>query len=396
MSNLRNFEEEEEVTEVLPKINLGNVVVQHIAQASSNNLDTQTFEIDGVNEDNWGEEKVQEILKRSNWKILKKNLGKNLSLTGKQFVVVEKFEDKFYIDFIVPWNYEILGDEIIIFEGLTGKNYRNKNDISCQEIIKYRKNENGKVTYQFGYYDFDKNSDTVKFIPVKKQIVTSWTIIPVVIFKNNADSTSDVNNGNCAGIVETLNYISNILVSEVRDSKTFVAINSNLGKKLDERKIKEAQKEGVIKLPSPDSVMGQVIVPIQFSAVQIQQNLITVSKLQDDLLKFTFSFRDTYETGTNKHNAEVAISNQAAIEYLDFKREIRENDWSKVFQIILMVLKKDYKTKPKVKISLSEISENQIKATDTALVSKMQTESNLEIAKLNAKTRKASGAGNEN
>ena len=375
-----------------PTINHGNMLVNHIAQVASNNLDTQKFFIDEKDEDVWGDEEVQNVFKRSRWKILKKNIGKNLSLQGEVAVVVEILQKKVYIDTIKINNYEMLGSILYFFEGFTGKIVQAENKKWEHEIIRYTINKEGKVEHLFGHYELNEKQKKYEFVADTKPNVTTWTIIPVVLFRNNADKTSDVLNGNCGGLVQTINSISNKLILEVRDAKTFTAVNQNFAQSLTEPKFRTAQAKGFLPITDPDSMLSNVIFPIQFSNVQIQQNLLTIDKLQDDLLKLTFTFRDTYNTGTNKHNAEVAISNQAAIEYLNFKREIREQDWSSLFQVLLMVLKKKYKNvTPKVKIKLSEMTENQIKATNAAIVAEAQAKGNIEAAEIIARAKAKEG-----
>lgn len=77
---------------------------------------------------------------------------------------------------------------------------------------------------------------------------------------------------------------------------------------------------------SPDSTLQVPLTQLTGSIATIQQLLLQYNYLEDKILKYSFTMRETSNTGTNKHNLEVAAHNQAAFEYIINKKRLRELD----------------------------------------------------------------------
>jgi hypothetical protein len=104
--------------------------------------------------------------------------------------------------------------------------------------------------------------------------------------------------------------------------------------------------------------------------------------LEKMLYKACLSFKNPEETGTNKHNPQIANFYNEVIENMDNKREIREEDYKSFFQMLSIILFNKINENIEVIIPLSPLMKNLIKASDPHGIVKIQTKSAEKIAKL--------------
>lgn len=128
---------------------------------------------------------------------------------------------------------------------------------------------------------------------------------------------------------------------------------------------KEKANGGMINTTSPDGQLGNALGALISGSQTPLLNQTNINFIEDKILKYTFTTRDSISTGTNKHNAEIATFNQFAIEYLIDKLEIRQEDYAHFYAILGMFDGKEFNPADvTVEIQISEIVRNLIDASN--------------------------------
>jgi hypothetical protein len=100
------------------------------------------------------------------------------------------------------------------------------------------------------------------------------------------------------------------------------------------------------------------------------------------IYKACLSFRNPEDTASNKHNTQISTFYNDVIEYLDNKREIREEDYKEFFEMVGLILFNKLIEDIKITIPLSPLMKNLIKASDPHGVAKIQAASAEKIANI--------------
>ena len=372
------------------ELNLGDVVIRRINNLSVINLEKMLFNISGFSKKQ--KEQIDTLLKKSRWTKIKKNLGYKLASEGSGALILEKIEDKYFILNFNIIHFKRIGDSVVWAEGWSENQYYDKNiNSTYPTYYKYYKKNNKvykSIEYEVEEYVLDPITNDSEWKPVMK-VLQKWTLtnlpeIPIQIFENNEVAASELAYAGAHSIVDNLNYFSNELAKEWLQTKTLALSNKMVNQGIEEYEYWRGKERGYLTFTQPDT---QSIPSLSVAAPEpssLLNNLALQDYYERALYKACLSFRNPEETSSNKHNTQISTFYNDVIEYLDNKREIREQDYSSFFVIVGKILfKKELEIK--VKIPLSPLMKNLIKASDPHGVAKIQAASNEKIAEIRDK-----------
>lgn len=312
-------------------VNLGSSLAKVIAQDSANKLDSNDQLVNGTEVTNFFPDEIKQALHKSKWKRLRKRLGKRLSLDGKVSVQIDLLNGMPYVSMGTLFNYtEYAGNLVEVVLMATG--IYKVDGIEYQEYERFYI-EDGVVKKMNGYY-IDK--EWVLSADTEVSVFPSYiTKIPVQIFWNNEDGVSDVENTNMRSALEELNEFSNRMERLQTLSELGLIFNRNMTGKSGKEMVKSFKETGTAEVNGMDSQLGSGIDAKGALGYTLELAQLT-DWLEDKIMKYTFTTRDTIASGSNKHNAEVGMFNQFAIEYLLDKKEIREEDYKDFYKLLAM------------------------------------------------------------
>lgn len=344
----------------------GETITSFIAQDSANKLDSREQEIVGTITDT-----MQKALDNSKFKRLRKQLGKYLSLSGYAALSVDIINGEPFISVSEkPVFKEVAGKLIEVVLSTANKVVI---DNTSYDLYERYFLSNGRVIKENGI-----STDKDGWVVQGEQIIlpANITRIPVKIFANNEDLLSDIDNVRMGTAIKQLSKMYERLPNTMELSQIGLLVNRNMsGGKSAKDILKEYRDTGTIEVNGMDSQLGAGIQPIGSMGYSIEL-IAVIDWLEDKIFKFTFTTRDTTSSGTNKHNAEIGMFNQFAIEYLIDKKEIREEDYADFYSILSMM--SGTPTQYTVTLKISEVLQNMLDSMnpETPEVSEIITEDN--------------------
>lgn len=331
----------------------GSTIEKFISQDSANKLDSREQLIDGK------EMKVAlgtmtlDVLKKSEWKRLRKRLGKQLSILGQASIQVDIIDGQPFVSLGKLISYtKIAGElkEVILDAEYVIEHLEQGYPVYERFFI-----EDGTIKKMFGIKvdgEWIIDGDIVSY-------PSTVTRIPVKIFANNEDEVSDINNTNMWWAINQLNNFTDKIEDTQLKSQFGLLVNRNMtGGKTAAELMNELREKGTITVNGIDSQLGAGVNPIG-SVGYVTELAFLIDWLEDKVMKYTFTTRDTTASGTNKHNAEIGMFNQFAIEYLMDKKEIREEDYADFYNILGMFTGDSVET---VELQISQVLQNMLDA----------------------------------
>ena len=221
-------------------------------------------------------------------------------------------------------------------------------------------NEGGRVVKETLNTPHDKTKDIV----ITDQFIypASVTRIPVEVIYNNERGLSDIGNVKMWDAIAELDYHAKEFGVEWMVSRTLWLDNHNFGDGQLRKWIEDDNR--VLPVESYKSKFQDPITMASAGTPTVTQAMVDINFIEQKVLKYTFSNVDTIATGSNKFNKEIDKFNQDANEYLENKRESREESYSflisKLIEILFALRKKvKYEDKDKVfiKLKLSDLEQ---------------------------------------
>ncbi len=333
------------------KWDLGHSLELFISQDSTNKLDSREQLIDGVELNNY--QPFKEVFHRSRWRRLRKRLGKLLSLQGKAAVSIEIVDDIPYLELNQVHSYRMIGNRLLEFWGTTDIMHEYDNNLYPVYTKWYFKE--GGVYKEYTY----KTKDSGWLLYADPIHLKDIDYIPVGMFFNNEDGLSDIDNTAMWDAINTLNYHTNEITKEWDMSKTTFAVNAMYNPSYGVKNMEDEKADNrMIISKSPDGQLQSAIAPLIGGTQNMLYSQSNINFVEDKILKYTFTVRDSTATGTNKQTSEIAQFNAVALEYLVDKREIREEDYKHFYNVLSKFLGLD--KVEKVEILVSELVENLI------------------------------------
>lgn len=329
-------------------INLGNSMMYHIAQQASNKLDSKTHLLNKKPINESIPEKMIQTLEENRFLFLKRKLGKKLSLDGISALVIQQDEQtntEIYMS--SPIDFRIIRNKLVYYVGLTEfKVQYNNESVPCYEVWEIINNQ----TIRYYAINVKDKNKVNHLIPYNENQILELNIdyIPVQIFYNNEDGKSDIENVKMWDSIYALNFFSNELHEEWILTRTKWMWNENFdvdepiideyGKQVGTGMSKKFKKR-VLKVNQPDGMIQNVAAPLISGTQAIMYNQAAIDFIEDKILKYTFSTRDTNATGgNNKQTTEIKQFNSPATEYLELKKDIREHDFKMFYKMLAKVL----------------------------------------------------------
>lgn len=336
-------------------INLGTNIANYMARDSVNKLDSRPFNIDKgfpfpdqneVNARNLEDEIItksnailRNLLERSDFFRARMEAGHYLSLYGAVLALWIYVEDKWYIQFLKIINYKAFNKDIsrivahsfdvYAYNGQTPHYLRYELEVKDEKLISKinivePKSEAGKTKF--------------KVIENKKlEYPASVNFIPGVIIKNNYLALPDFHS--VAPILQEINVLSNGYGEEWEKIKTmFVNKGGLYGKGQSASSTQKQILSGKTHVFGGSTSNARFANYLEaFMSGSITGDILTrmILFLEDRALKYSFYGREMEGTGTNKHNMQVSLFNQANSEYINVKKRQRESDYTDFFKMMV-------------------------------------------------------------
>ena len=341
------------------KWGLGQSLIERISQASVNKLDKNEWQIKGISKQT--RDLIKKTLKQSHIKKLKKRVGHHLSQEGTSAIAIQIGNNEAFLK-----EYRVIQKETMFYEltSIVLANYEpltiSIEDVLYDQSLHFYFDEKGRVVKETLNTPHDKTKDII----ITDQFVypKSVTRIPVEVIYNNERGLSDIGNVKMWDAIAELDYHAKEFGVEWMVSRTLWLDNHNFGDGQLRKWIEDDNR--VIPVESYKSKMQEPITMASAGTPTVTQAMVDINFIEQKILKYTFSNVDTISTGTNKFNKEIDKFNQDANEYLENKRESREESYSflisKLIEILFALRKKvKYEDKDKVfvKLKLSDLEQ---------------------------------------
>lgn len=305
------------------KVNYGYSIVKKIAQLSANKV-ISSRDIVGIPSE------FADSVKVSKLKTILKRMEKELSIRSRYALVSIIIDDRPFFITAKPSSWKIVGntiENIVLFTD----NFVEIGESLHQLYLEF--NLVGGKVIKSNFYIDEETSEKVKY---GEDITYPGDKIPVELFENNEDGTSDIENGSAQCLVEELNGLYSEVYKEFQRSRMQFSYNALRGAGKDGNQW-ESEIENpdyfVHEIMSPDGAEQQSINLFVQNTMESNAELRRIIQaIENDILKVTLSWLPSSATGTNKHNQEAMQWNQEAQEYIDSKVEIREESLTSFFE----------------------------------------------------------------
>lgn len=310
-------------------------------------------------------DEINALLNISNFKIIRKRLGKILSLEGKGAYIILPYKDSYILDVMSIDDYSAIGKEEIEIIGRSGKTYIYEN---CEyPIITKLYFDNNKPTLTRYIEVIDEKDNSRMVVTIEEDFVyDNIDFLPAKIFSNNAELVSDICEASVWDDLQRLEYFDNKLRAEWERTRTTPIYNSNFTDKDGKSETNAIDNgQGFIEDESFGAKLGQgmVMVPATAGTTILQQNIIF---MEDDILKKLGMQRDTLNNGSNNHNLEIVMSNQYGLEKLLTQRDIRQSDYNDLF--IKLYAMFNLGQAPTIELEISPIENAKLRLLDATVL----------------------------
>lgn len=324
-------------------INMGDILISYMTEDSENKIEAQNWKgLDG----NIANEKLRELLYRSDFWTQRQNAAKWFGTCGEIFVGIIIVDDLEYISFFRPNNYTKFKTDIFEITAYADKQLQTKNG-ECEIMYGWRfgkENEinpktkeslQGRILRETFYVSKGlKNEIEIMetFIYPKK-----YNKIPGKLIRNNAKSLPDwIKAGS---ILYEMNLMSNDMGVEWENIKTMWSSKGQFGNGKSANSREKRISNGETRVPDNTSSMNanyaQQFDLLISGSSSIQVLIQSLAYLEDRALKYNFQGRDLESTGSNKHGMQVGLFSQAHSEYVSKKKKQREKDYMRFFKDIV-------------------------------------------------------------
>ncbi len=349
-------------------INMGEILINFMEQDSDNKIDSQTL----LGIDNTRNKKLKELLNRSDFVTLRSKASRSLCIQGETAFAILIHNNKEYIRNFEIENYKMKFNEFI--EITVHSNYmENKKNAEEKEFYRWYFNDEGRVVRE-GY----TINTTTKEKKISSEFVypTKYKTIPVGRIRNNPISEPDY--FKAMTIFKEISTLSNDIGTEWEMTKT-IWQNSTWAGNGDGEDFVDKLKQGsnVVTQFNPNSKAAQQFGVIMQGSLTVSQLIQSIVFLEDRAMKYSFSGRDMDNSGTNKHNAQVGLFNQAHSEYLQKKARQRERDYYNFFNDIVTKYIPGIKLPAKITFDMSEFEKGKVEGMSAAQANRelLQTQS---------------------
>ncbi len=348
--------------------NLGASLVQDIAQDSVNKIDKKEWKLNKIS--NITKNYLQKVFRNSQHQTWKKQIGHYLSTRGTRAAVAYVLNGKIILDHMEVISFKSVAYElehIYLTDGQLIEIDGTKQPMVTHFFRKLQGNGVYKILKEVGYMaDHMFTTDGPVFVN-KGPIFTypqGITRIPVEIINNNERGLSDIGNVKMWDAIKELSYHSGELGTEYETTKAMWGSNENFSSGQKPLSDVLASGERVIKQSDMASKLGNPDAPVSLGGMAAVGPMAHADYIEDKIRKYTHTQAQTDSTGTNKHNTEVDKFNQKATEYLDNKKEQREQDYtsfvSKLIELAAALkhnVSKADMDKVEVKLTISEMEQ---------------------------------------
>lgn len=310
-------------------INIGDTIVEHIAQDTSNKLESVPFNLSAY-------EKTNKLWLRSGGFKLRSKLAKKLSREGKAaiYYIDTKDVNTSILDLFTVVNTRRVGmmitkisisnDSSIMYEGE-----------SCPiwtEIELVQGKWESKTKFE---WIEETEGDNLEIVHLQHGETITSDYKPFSFFSNNEEEIGDVDNAKVRNLLKEITYYSNKLGVSVEYGKNLYVNNENFSDKNAQEVMDNIEKgDSVIDESSFDSKLAGALQSISSGMGFSQALTALIDYCEDKILKYSGTIRDTINSGSNSHNLEIALANQFAFEYMMKKLIIRQQDYNDLFNTL--------------------------------------------------------------
>ncbi len=367
-------------------LDMGDVIVNYMAEDSENKIDSRRFVgLDG----NIQNTDLKELLYRSDFVTERAKIGQKLSLYGEAFIALILIDNKWMISFFKPITYEVIKTKVIQMdaEGIGTKTL--SGNMQSPIYYRWKVREDGRVIRETYYYQLKFPGDKKAPRVVDSEFVypKNVTQVPGILLRNNPSSTPDWYN--VGDMLSEINVFSNDISEEWEFIKTQFQNNGMFGRGEQGVTREEAIKNGsrIHDMFSPNGKFAQAFQAIISGSTTITTLIQTVVFLEDRALKYAFSGRDSDSSGSNKHNLQVGLFSQANSEYIQKKIEQRQRDYMRFFKDVVQVIT-GIKAPNKIEIQASEFETGKIEGMKS-------TQAQRELYQAQAQQQKSTASRNK-
>lgn len=306
--------------------------------------------IEGV-EFNITNETLTNIFHLSDMNHLRFNLGETISLYGRAFlcmIPVMGNSEIMMLKQLEVTDYQTIGSKVISAVGnirnstydyggeqylINYKFYINSANKFALEryIVVETKNENGQI-------EVEQVSTHEPFVYKQVLDLLEMPLEPIQMFKNNIDLLPD---GNYFGVMQDvyrLNAIDAKMVADYSRSRSDRVYASQYdGNKLTDSKSRDSLSKDYSESYTPlDVSVPTQLTTTPMNSVEIFWN--TVNTLTDRIMKQLKMFRETDDSGTNKHDLEILKKDSNVIDNVKQVQATRQREWDSFFTKICSLL----------------------------------------------------------
>ncbi len=305
-----------------------------------NKLEAKPFDIQS--------QKITEVLHNSDIVRLRRKLGAILSMEGKAALVILPFKNTYIVDVIKVSDYVAIGKMEQRVTGFSGAVYIH-DGVDYPIFSEYSYNEEGQPILR-RYIEIE---DEGQFVIQEDVVFNGLAFLPVEVFFNNEDRLGDVAYAEVEDDLVRLDYFDQKLKAEWERTRTLIQYNTNFTDNDPKQHTEEIDNgKGYIEEDSFNAKLGNGtnVIPAGAGTTVLQQQILF---LEDDIKNKLGIRRDT--TGSNnRHNLEVVIDEQEALETLMAEKTMRESHWNQFVNKLGALLGEAEET---IEIEISDIEQ---------------------------------------
>lgn len=306
-------------------INFGDMVINFMAEDSENKIENQEWT--GIDD---AAGTLGDLIYKSDFISERCEAARYLSFQGEVFVCLLKLDGGWVTEFFEISDYSEVKKEVTWF---IGRSLKNRKDSQGNDLfVEWRLEGNKVVKTQLVQFKDDVAGTTTK-TPVKQYTYPSnVTRIPGMIIRNNPGGRPDWYQ--VLDIIRELNLLATDIPTEWEKIKTIFRDTSQFGRGKDSQSFVEKLKAGKDVVVESSAVGAQYDV-LMSGSTSLTDLINSIAFLEDRAMKYAFQGRDSDSSGTNKHNMQVGLFNQAHSEYVYKKIKQRQRDYLRFFNDIV-------------------------------------------------------------
>lgn len=377
------FELDNQAGQKHKEVNMGTILINFMEQDSDNKIDSQTL----LGIDNTRNKQLKDLVRRSDFITLRSKASRPICLRGETVMGLMIYKGKEYIKM---FEIETYTREFNEFTDLTvSVDVKNGKNGMSKEIKLYRWYiKEGRI-----FRDTIKRKGNIDEVTTTFPYPTKYKTIPFTLIRNNPISEPDYMKA--VTIFQEINALSNDIGEEWEMTKTIWQSNSWAGNGGGANFVEELKNgKRQIDTFNPNSKIAQQFGAIMQGSITSSQLIHNIVFLEDRAMKYSFSGRDMDNSGTNKHNAQVGLFNQAHSEYLQKKSRQRERDYLTFFKDVVARYVQGVKIPNKITFDMSEFEKGKVEGMRAAQANRELIEAQKKV-QLNAAEKSQATATKE-